>query len=163
MLGMAENATCAKCHAEGKHGATLAGAKVARMLRSDLDELSQLIAAAEAKTSEAESLGMEVSGPRFDLHKALDARISARTLIHSFDPEPVGRALAEGKKTATEVKELADEAVREHDARRVWLAISLVPIAAVVILLLVFIRSYLPPPAADNPPEHRSAKDGPTE
>jgi len=147
MLGMGENATCSKCHAQGKLGATLAGAKVARTLRAELDELNQLIAEAETKTAEAERLGMEVSGPRFDLRKAVDARVNARTLIHGFDPEPVGRVLAEGKQTASEVKERAEEAVQEYTARRVWLAVSLVPIAAVVLLLLVYIRRH-PAPAA---------------
>ncbi|HLN32553.1 MAG TPA: hypothetical protein VK395_32795 [Gemmataceae bacterium] len=147
MLGMGEDATCSKCHAQGQHGATLAGAHVARTLRAELDDLSQLIAEAETKTAEAERLGMEVSGPRFDLRKAVDARVNARTLIHSFDPGPVGRALAEGKQAASEVKERAEGAMHEYTARRVWLAVSLVPIAVVVLLLLVYIWR-LPIPAA---------------
>jgi hypothetical protein len=147
MLGMGERATCSQCHAQGKLGATLAGANVARALRAELDDLSQLIAEAETKTAEAERLGMEVSGPRFDLRKAVDARVNARTLIHSFDPGPVGQALAEGRQTASEVKERAEEALHEYTARRLWLAVSLVPIAAVVVLLLVCIRR-LPNPAA---------------
>jgi hypothetical protein len=151
MLGMGADATCSKCHADGKHGATLAGTNVARTLRAELDELDQLIADAETKTAEADRLGMDVSGPRFDLRKATEARVNARTLIHSFGPEPVGQTLAEGKQTAAEVKERADDAMREHTSRRVWLAVSLVPIMAVVLLLLVYIRRYPVPkaPTAD--------------
>jgi hypothetical protein len=140
MLGMGKQAVCAKCHAHGQYGATLAGAEVARNLRSGLDQLSRSIAEAQDKIAEAERVGMEVSGPRFDLHKAIDARVNARTLIHSFAPGPVEKALAEGNQTATEVKERAEAALHEHQARRIWLAASLVPIALMVVLLLVYIR-----------------------
>lgn len=140
MLGMGEKASCVKCHGEGRHGATLAGAEVARTLRSQLDQLSQLITQAEAKVAEAERLGMEVSGPRFDLRKAFDARVNARTLIHSFAPDPVEHALSEGIQTASEVEERAEAALQEHTNRRIWLAVSLVPIAVVVVLLLLYIR-----------------------
>ena len=115
MLGMGEDAMCAECHVqgkEGKYGATIAGTNVAHDLRAELDELSQLINDAEAKTAEAERLGMEVSGPRYDLHKANAARTNARTLIHGFATEPVEDALAEGKQTAGEVKERAEGAVQ---------------------------------------------------
>lgn len=147
MLGMGEKSVCQKCHGGGQHGATLAGAAVARTLRAELDQLGQLIADAETKVAEAERLGMEVSGPRFDLRKAFNARVNARTLIHSFAPDPVQKALAEGTQTATEVLERAQNALDEHAARRVWLAISLVPIAVVVVLLLLYIRR-LPTPTA---------------
>jgi predicted CXXCH cytochrome family protein len=140
MLGMGEKAVCAKCHAQGQHGATLAGAAVARSLRAQLDELNQLIAEANANVAQAERLGMDVSSPRFDLRKALNARVNARTLIHSFAPGPVEKALAEGIQTASAVKERAEAALEEHTARRTWLAVSLAPIAVVVLFLLFYIR-----------------------
>lgn len=147
MLGMGADATCPKCHAQGNLGATLAGANVARTLRAELEDVSQLIASAEKKTADAERLGMEVSGPRFDLRKSVESLVNARTLIHGFDPAPVRQALAEGKKTAIEVNERAEGAMREHFDRRIWLAVSLVPIAIVVLLLLLYIRR-LPIPEA---------------
>jgi predicted CXXCH cytochrome family protein len=154
MLGMGDKAVCVKCHAQGKYGATLAGAEVARNLRSGLDELSELIAEAQAKITEAERIGMEVRGPRFDLHKAIDARVNARTLVHSFSPGPVEKALAEGKETASKVKERAEEALYEHQARRIWLATSLVPIAFVIVLLLLYIRKLPIPPTTEPTGSH---------
>lgn len=147
MLGMGEQAVCVKCHTQGQYGATLAGAEVARTLRARLDDLGALIAKAEARVAEAERLGMEVSGPRFDLRKAFDARVNARTLVHSFAPGPVEEALAEGIQTAEAVNAGAEAALQEYTARRIWLAASLVPIAVVVVLLLLFIRR-LPIPTA---------------
>lgn len=147
MLGMGENAVCVKCHVQGQYGATLAGADVARALRAGLEELSQLIDEAESKIAEAERLGMEISGPRYDLRAAFNARVNARTLIHSFAPEPVNKTLAEGITAAKDVKHRADAALHEYTARRIWLAVSLVPIAVAVIVLVIYVRR-LPIPTA---------------
>ena len=143
MLGMGEDTFCVKCHTEGKagkFGATLAGAEVARKLRDGLNQLDDSIKEADAKVKEAEFLGMEVSQPRFDLHKASNAQVNARTLIHTFSPVEVQKALDEGTKIASEVKEKAEAALQAYTGRRIWLAVSLVPIALVVVLLLLFIR-----------------------
>lgn len=140
ILGMGEKAVCTKCHANGQFGATLAGAEVARTLRSKIDNLSHLIQETEAKIGKAERLGMEVSGPRFDLRKSFDSLVNARTMIHTFSPAPVEEALAEGVQTATEVNKRAEDALHEHTARRRWLAASLFPIVIVVGLLILYIR-----------------------
>ena len=145
MLGMEGSAVCAECHARGRHGATLAGAEDATTIRSGLDQLKKKIDEAKATLEEAERLGMEVSGPRFDLREADDALISARSLIHSFKVEPVEAALAKGRQVAADVQKKADEALAQHTYRRVWLAGSLVPILAVIVVLVLYIRT-LPPP-----------------
>jgi hypothetical protein len=84
---------------------------------------------------------MEVSGPRFDLHKAYDALTNARSLIHSFSKEPVEKALEEGYEATTQVGERAQASLEEHTFRRVWLAATLVPILIVATLLLLYIRT----------------------
>jgi predicted CXXCH cytochrome family protein len=141
MLGMQQGAVCARCHAEGKFGATLAGAKVAQTLRSDLEGLRDQIRQAHATIEEAEQLGMEVSGPRFDLHKATDALQNARVQMHSFAVEPVENTLKGGRKTATEVQDAAEAALHLYHYRRIWLAASLVPILVVIVLLILYIRT----------------------
>jgi predicted CXXCH cytochrome family protein len=147
MLGMGERAVCVKCHAEGRYGATLAGAEVARTLRDRLDKLNALITEAEEKIAEAERRGMEVSQPRYDLRNAFNARVNARTLVHTFSPDPVNKALDEGVQTASRVKEQAEAALTEYTARRMWLAASLLPIAIAIVFLVLYIRR-LPLPAA---------------
>ena len=145
MLGMEEGAVCNQCHANNKHGATVAGAEAAKALRSGLDTLKAEIEKARETIDKADHLGMEISKPRFDLRKATDALTNARVQIHSFNPVPVEKILAEGHEVASQVQSEADTAVHEYHARRVWLFASLVPILAVVVLLVLYIRT-LPPP-----------------
>jgi predicted CXXCH cytochrome family protein len=151
MLGMESGTFCIKCHnpQNPQHGATLAGAQTARAMRNSLEQLKQDIAVAEEKIQAAEQLGMEVRGPRFDLRQASDALTNARTLIHSFNQKPLEEALAEGLKVTGSVQASADKALRDHTLRRVWLAVSLVPILLVVGLLLLYIRT-VPLPAASK-------------
>jgi len=152
MLGMTQQAVCSRCHAKGVFGATLEGANAARAMRAGLDGLKLEITQAEADVARAEVLGMEVSGPRYDLRQAHDALTDARSLIHSFSVERVSTALKDGQTVAVEVDNRAKAAIQEYQFRRVWLASSLVPIAIVIGLLLLYIRSL---PAADS-----SAKEG---
>ena len=144
-LGMEQGAVCANCHARGEHGATLAGANVARTIRKGLDELQQQIVHAGATLTEAERLGMEVSEPTFELRGAVNALTNARTLLHSFQVKPVAAVLADGRGVATAVQSKADHALQEHTNRRIWLAASLGPILIVIGMLLLYIRT-LPTP-----------------
>lgn len=150
LLGMHRSELCFNCHnpENPKYGATLAGAEVARTMRTRLDQLTQQIDDAERVVAEAERLGMEVRGPRFDLRQAFDSLTNARTQVHSFKPAPVEAALDEGLKVTSDVKSRAESALHEHTARRVWLAASLIPILIVVGLLLLYIRTSAAPAAS---------------
>lgn len=141
MLGMTEGAVCVRCHETGQFGATTAGAETARTMRSGLEGLKQQISEAEQKLAQAERLGMEVRAPRFELRKAFDALTNARSLVHSFSPGPVTEATDVGLAVSRQVTDKAELALHEHTARRVWLAVSLVPLLIVVALLLLYIRT----------------------
>jgi predicted CXXCH cytochrome family protein len=147
MLGMESSAVCFKCHNPDnpQYGATVAGAESARTIRTQLDRLKQEINEVEERVREAERLGMEVRGPRFDLRQAFDALTNARAQVHSFKPGPVEAALDEGLKVTSSVRTRADEALQEHTYRRVWLAASLLPILLVVCLLLLYLRTLRAP------------------
>jgi predicted CXXCH cytochrome family protein len=149
LLGMQSTALCFNCHNPDnpKYGATLAGAEAAGAMRARLDQLKQEIDDAERLVREAERLGMEVRGPRYDLRQAFDALTNARTQVHSFKPAPVEAALEEGLKVTSDVKDRAQGALHEHTQRRWWLAASLVPILVVVGLLLRYIRTLPPSPS----------------
>jgi predicted CXXCH cytochrome family protein len=146
MLGMESGAFCFNCHnpENPKYGATLAGAEAARTMRRRLEQLKAEIEVAESKVREAELLGMEVRGPRFDLRQAFDALTNARTQVHSFKAGPMNAALDEGLTVTSDVLRRAEAALRDYTYRRLWLAASLVPILLVVILLVLYIRT-LPP------------------
>ena len=145
-LGMQHDAFCVRCHEQGKekHGATIAGAKVAETIHVDLQHLKDGIQKADQTLAEAEKKGMEVSQPKFNLQKAFDSLTNARTQIHSFRADVVKTALADGEKVVLDVQGKADHALKEYENRRIWLAISLVPILIVIGLLLLYIRA-LPP------------------
>lgn len=149
MLGMAGEAVCVRCHQEGAenlYGASPLGADTAMAMREGLERLSREIEEARAKVEEAQRLGMEVSGPLFNLRAAFDARTNARSLVHSFSQDRVDEALAEGFLVTENVKNEAEGALDDYTERRVWLGVSLVPIIIVIILLLLYIRT-LPNPA----------------
>jgi hypothetical protein len=136
----------------GECGATVAGAATAKLIRARLEQLKQNIVDAEQKVREAERLGMEVRGPQFDLRQAFDALTNARTLVHGFKPGPLEEAIAEGLAITSSVQTRADEALREHTSRRIWLATSLIPILLVVGLLLTYIRTLRVSTAAAKRP-----------
>lgn len=142
MLGISDGTVCSRCHnpADSQYGATVAGADVARKIRMGLDQLKDEIALAGSEIHEAERLGMQVRGPRFDLRQAFDALINARTLVHSFSPAPIEQALNEGLKVTSAVRDAAEGALREYTNRRIWLACSLLPILIVVGFLVYCIR-----------------------
>ena len=92
---------------------------------------------------------MEVSQPKHELRKATTALTSARTLLHSFPVEPVGKALVEGQKSRGTCRKrpIGAGGTRLSEG---MLSASLVPILIVVGLLLLCIRT-LPPPK--SPPD----------
>ena len=147
MLKMEDGGVCAECHAEGKYGATLAGAETTRKMRDGIESLKKQIAEAEEKLDEGHRLGMLVAEPQFKLRDAQDALTNARSLIHAFALEPVEEALAEGAEVAAEVDERAEAILKEHTYRRVWLATFLIPILLVTVLLVLYIRK-LPIPGS---------------
>jgi predicted CXXCH cytochrome family protein len=153
MLGMQEGAVCTKCHNAGQFGATFAGARVAQDMRRGMDDLKEQITLAKTRLDLAERLGMEVREPRFQLRDADDALRNARTIIHSFSLDETNGALNEGRKVCQEVDQAAQAAIQEYTNRRIWLALSLVPIFMVVGLLLLYIRT-LPPPSTPSGQSH---------
>jgi predicted CXXCH cytochrome family protein len=148
MLGMQSGTFCFNCHnpENPQYGATLAGAEAARSMRARLDELKGAIETTESTVRQAELLGMEVRGPRYDLRQAFDALTNARTLVHSFKPGPMEAAINGGLTVTSDVRQRADAALREYTYRRWWLAASLVPILLVVFLLILYIRTLPRPP-----------------
>jgi len=140
MLGMDPGAVCTECHQSGKYGAPLADEKV-RQMRQGLDQLKAQVAAAREKLDEAERLGMEIRKPRFRLREAQNALTNARSLVHSFAVKPMKEAIDAGLTVGREVEQAGEKEIKKYTFRRIWLALSLVPILIVVVLLLRYIRT----------------------
>jgi hypothetical protein len=141
MLGMGDKGLCGRCHGEGegKYPAALAG-ETARAMSSGLQQLKAQIDAAEGKLDEAEYLGMEVREARFRLRNARDALTNARSLVHGFSISPMKEAVDTGIEIAEGAQQDAQKQLAEYTFRRIWLAVSLVPILIAVGLLLLYIR-----------------------
>lgn len=150
MLGMDGETVCSGCHNQGGFGATYLGAKVAQDMRNGLEKLKDKIVTVSEKLDHAERLGMEVRTPRFRLREANDALENARTLIHSFAIDPVQEALETGLTVSQECEQKADAAVDEYTNRRIWLALSLVPILVVIGFLMLYIRTLPLPGQSDS-------------
>lgn len=141
MLGMTNDAVCARCHASGEYGATTTGAETVNQIHESFDRLKQHIVEAEGKITEAERLGMPIGGPQYDLRSAREALVQARTQIHAFAAEPVESTLQQGIDVAGDVIQRADALLWQYDFRRIWLAGSLTPILVLIVLLLFYIRA----------------------
>ena len=96
---------------------------------------------------------MEVRGPRFDLRKAEMALTNARTQIHSFSLEPMNQTLTEGLQVTAEVQASAEHALGQYTYRRIWLAVSTLPILLVIVLLILYIRALPIPDTRTSAPD----------
>ena len=97
------------------------------------------------------------------MRQADEALTNARSLIHAFALEPVQEALEEGEEVVATIQERADAALKEHTARRIWLAAFLLPILIVVVLLVLYIRAAFPvPEQVEASDVQRSAADSST-
>jgi predicted CXXCH cytochrome family protein len=161
MLGMGDKAVCVHCHADGQFGAPLAGAKTASAMRARLEQLKARLAEADSKLSRAARLGMDVQGPRYDLYQAFTALTNARSLVHSFSLDPMNATLDEGLQIADRAILAADDALRLHNTRRIWLGVSLVPALLVMLLLVRYIRTLPSPTVAVPPPAEAAEVDRP--
>jgi cytochrome c3-like protein len=127
---------CLQCHKLGD-SCDVAAEKMYGALIA-LDRETRLAA---ATLHRAELLGMDVTGPKFELKsKGTTAAVESRALIHSFDPERLLKRAAEGRASAAAAMVAGQKAQDEYQFRRKGLAVSLVLIALVLLGLYLKIR-----------------------
>ncbi len=127
MLGLGEGAVCANCH-----GPDDPGGQTATALRAAIDSLRTSTEEVHSILLRAENSGMEVSQALFSLNGAQDALVKARATIHSFDIEQVNAEVGSGLEIVTEVRSRGEQALSDLRLRRVWLAVSVVIIVALI-------------------------------
>ncbi len=135
MLGVEPAAICVTCHDSGSAGYTAAKDMKAGIagLRDHLDKADQLLKRAESK-------GMEVSKPLYDLVEGRDRLVLARVNIHKFNPSELKKTVDEGEKIAAASEQSGWKALADLDYRRKGLAISVVILLLMITLLLLKIR-----------------------
>lgn len=138
MLGVDKDAVCSKCHTETK---STKGYLVAKQMRSYIDSLETSEALAQKLINDAEQKGMEISETKFKLRDAHQAKLEARTMVHSFSEQKfkdvvVGKGLSVTSASITEAK----EAVDNYFFRRYGLMVSVLIISILSFALYLYIK-----------------------
>ncbi len=135
MLGTDQGSICLNCHDKDSKGYAAAAEMKAGIvrLRGDLDSAQQLL-------HKAETAGMEVSKPLYDLAEGKDRLVLARVNVHYFNPSSLNKVLAEGDTIAEASQKSGVKALEDLAYRRKGLAVSVVILLVMISLLLLKIR-----------------------
>jgi predicted CXXCH cytochrome family protein len=137
LLGVSPEAVCSKCHTENQNQK---GYVVARIMRGLTDSLESLQAKASNLIDEAEQKGMEVSESKFQLRDAHQARLQARTMVHSFNEAKFRETVGKGISVASLVATEGQQAIDEYYFRRWGLGVSTLIITVVAVALYFSIK-----------------------
>jgi predicted CXXCH cytochrome family protein len=145
LLGIAAEATCSRCHTPEKN---VTGFWVARTMRGLIDSLEKAERLAALLLAEAEQKGMEISEARFKLRDARQARLQARTMVHSFHEGQFREVVEPGLRVASFVQSETERALEEYTFRRVGLGLATLIITLLAAALYLYIRRI-----ERNPPD----------
>jgi predicted CXXCH cytochrome family protein len=137
LLGITPDAVCSRCHSERD---TSAGYRVARTMRQYIDSLGTMEDRARLSVEEAEQKGMEMGEAKFRLRDARQARLEARTMVHSFNEKQFLDIIGKGLVTVAAVTGEARQAIDEYFFRRIGLGIATLIITVLAVSLYVLIR-----------------------
>jgi hypothetical protein len=126
---------CGQCHAPGSPGEVAVGVIV-----PGFHLLRARISTADSTLAVAERLGMETTDGRQLLKQANDQLVDVRAALHSFDRQMIEGILLEGTTLADRALGQGAAALRDWQARRIGMALSLVVIAITILLLMMKIR-----------------------
>ena len=137
LLGTSPDAVCSKCHSEQE---SPKGYRVAGTMRKLIDSVEASERHAKMLVEDAEQKGMEIGEAKFKLRDVRQARLEARTKVHSFNEAQFREVVSKGFATASVVGEEAQHAIDEYYFRRIGLGISTLIITIVAVSLFLFIR-----------------------
>ena len=137
LLGVSPEAVCSRCH-NAKDSP--AGYRVASTMRMLTDSLESSERNARESIDEAEQRGMEISEAKYKLRDVRQARLEARTKVHSFNEAQFREVVEKGLATASGISEEGRHAVAEYYFRRLGLGVATLIITIVAISLYLFIR-----------------------
>jgi hypothetical protein len=137
LIGTTPDAACTKCHSQKEN---TKGYYAAADMRKLLDSLSLEEQTAIKLIDEAETKGMEVSEPKYQLRSVRQARLEARTIIHAFDRAKLSEVTNKGFALTNEIKAEGKSAVDEFYFRRWGLILATLIISSVAVMVYIFIR-----------------------
>lgn len=137
LLGTDSGSVCVRCHTpqDQKEGFRTAG-----VMRRLIDSLETGNTGARQLVDEAEQKGMEIGEAKYRLRDARQARLEARTMVHSFDRARFAAVVEKGLVTASSVSTEASRAIEEYYFRRIGLGIATLIITIVGLSLYRLIR-----------------------
>ena len=135
---------CNSCHVTGAMvSESTPGAVTGIDLLKHMSELTGLIGRAERVVLRAHRGGVEVRDAQLEIDQAVDAEIGLEVQVHGFNADegsPFAKTHAKGIEHARAAIALGLEAQEEIQARRHWLALSLIAIVATLAALGLKIR-----------------------
>jgi len=137
LLGVTEEAVCSRCHSENQNSR---GFVVARTMRQLIDSLEASRNYADSLVIGAEQKGMEISEAKFKLRDVNQARLQARTMVHSFSEEKYRTVIEKGLAVSSVVSREGKDAIDEYYFRRLGLGMATLIITIVIVSLYVTIR-----------------------
>jgi len=114
---------CSQCH-DGDSAGGQAAARMATLLRNLNTQLDR----SEEILNRARHSGMEVSEAQIQLMEGRENLIKARVAVHAFRLGEVEKPVEAGLAVARQTYGAGEGALKERDARRIGLALSLVTI-----------------------------------
>jgi predicted CXXCH cytochrome family protein len=137
LLGVTSEAVCSKCHSSKENQKGYIAAKDMRAL---IDSLNIEENRAKELVDEAEQKGMEISEAKFKLRDIRQAKLEARTMVHSFNEAKYKEVVDKGMAAASIVNSEAQSAVDEFYFRRYGLLVSVLLISLLALVLYFYIR-----------------------
>ncbi|MFH0988449.1 MAG: cytochrome c3 family protein [bacterium] len=137
LLGVTPEAVCSRCHQQTNN---VKGYQVAGTMRALIDSLESSTKKANILIENAEQRGMEVSDAAFKLRDARQARLQARTMVHSFSEQKFRDVVQQGLTIAHDVQLEGSEAIDQYYFRRWGLGIASLIITILAVSLYLFIR-----------------------
>jgi predicted CXXCH cytochrome family protein len=126
LLGVTPEAVCSKCHTNEKNQK---GYNSAKYMRALIDSLTSQEIRAKNLVDLAEQKGMEVAEAKFKLRDIHQAKLEARTMVHSFNEGKYKEVVGKGFSVTASVSTEAQAAVDEFYFRRYGLIVSVLLIS----------------------------------
>ena len=137
LLGVTSDAVCSKCHTNEKNQKGYNSAKFMRVL---IDSLTSQEIIAKNLVDQAEQKGMEIAEAKFKLRDIHQAKLEARTMVHSFDETKYKDVIEKGFAVFHIGSTDAQAAIDEFYFRRYGLAVSVLLISLLALGLFLYIK-----------------------
>lgn len=137
LLGVEKNAICLKCHSEKENQK---GYFIAKEMKKLTDSLIISDSVAKNLIFQAEQKGMDVEEIKFKLREIHQARLEARTIVHSFNEAKFKDVTTKGFKASELAIIDAKAAIDEFYFRRYGLGIALAIISFLIVILFLYIK-----------------------